>query len=366
MTRTGRHDNLRCGFTTGACAAAAARAAMTSLVNQAAVKTITITLPNGDHPSFEVEYCTFNSAHSKCCVVKDAGDDPDITNGAEICAEVSWSGVPGIRIEGGTGVGKVTKPGLEIPVGNAAINPVPLKMIAAEIAEVTRNYAGRRGIKAVISVPKGVDLAKRTLNSRLGIVGGVSILGTTGIVIPYSVNAYKACISQSLDVAVACGCDRIVLTTGRRSEKFAQQEMKLGEECYILAGDFIGFSLKECVLKSISQVIIWGMPGKVSKLAAGALYTNVSHSAIDTTFLIQVARKCGVPEKLLDELTGTVSANHFLQEIPAEHAGCFTGTLCSLAATRCSESVGGILDVECMMADFDGRVLGRGSSNANK
>ena len=192
----------------------------------------------------------------------------------------------------------------------------------------------------MISVPKGVELARRTLNRRLGIVGGISILGTTGIVIPYSVNAYKACISQSLDVAAACGCDRIVLTTGRRSEKFAQQQLKLAEECYVLSGDFIRFSLKECALKSISQVIIWGMPGKISKLAAGALYTNVSHSAIDMSFLMQVARTCGVPEKLLGELTDTVSANHFLQQLPPNQAGCFANALCSLAAGKCRENAG--------------------------
>jgi cobalt-precorrin-5B (C1)-methyltransferase len=361
MTGSGKHGNLRYGFTTGACATAAARAAMDSLINQTTVKTVVISLPNGERPSFDIERCAFDSTHSECCVIKDAGDDPDITNGAEICADVSWSRVPGIQIEGGTGVGKVTKPGLEIAVGHSAINPVPLQMIAAEIMETAGKHAEERGVKAVISVPKGVELARRTLNSRLGILGGISILGTTGIVIPYSVNAYKACISQSLDVAAACGCDRIVLTTGRRSEKFAQQELKLAEECYVLAGDFIGFSLKECALKSISHVIVWGMPGKISKLATGAMYTNVSQSATDTGFLAQVARKCGVPEKLLAGLRDTVSANHFLQELPREYAGCFAGALCSLAAVKCSESVAGILEVECIMADFDGSILGRSS-----
>jgi cobalt-precorrin-5B (C1)-methyltransferase len=334
---------------------------MISLIDQTKVKAVTISLPDGQHPSFDVERCVFDWMHSECCVVKDAGDDPDITNGAEICAAVSWSGIPGIQIEGGPGVGRVTKPGLEIAPGNPAINPVPLRMIAAEIGEASGKRAGERGVRAVISVPKGVEMAKRTLNSRLGIIGGISILGTTGIVIPYSINAYKACISQSLDVAAACGCDKIVLTTGRRSEKFAQQELKLADECYVLAGDFIGFSLKECAAKSMSHVVVWGMPAKISKLAAGALYTNVSHSVIDTSFLAQVARTCGVPEELLRELTDTVSANHFLQRIPGEQAGCFADTLCSLAAAKCSASAGGLAEVKCIMADFDGHVLGRGS-----
>ena len=354
-----KRDDLRHGYTTGACAAAAARAAMMALIRQEEIKLVTIRLPNGEHTGFNIHRCIFNRQNAECCVIKDAGDDPDITNGAEICAAVSWMGKPGVHIEGGPGVGTITRPGLEVTVGLAAINPVPHRMIITEVKDAAAGRLTRRGIKVTISVPAGMELAKRTLNGRLGIVGGISILGTTGIVIPYSVNAYKSCISQALDVAAACGCREAVLTTGRRSEKFAQQNLALPGECYVLAGDYIGFSLKECARRPLKKAVIWGMPGKISKLAAGSLYTNISESAIDTRLLLDVARECGEPDRLLSSLSDTGSANQFLQAMPPQYVNCFAERLCSLAAAKCRESVGGALEIECIMADYEGNILGR-------
>lgn len=253
----------------------------------------------------------------------------------------------------------VTKPGLEIPVGSPAINPVPGQMITDAVSSVAGDNLANKGVNVIISIPGGTELAKRTLNPRLGIVGGISILGTTGIVIPYSVDAYTACISQGLDVAVACGCREAVLTTGRRSEKFAQRELALPDECFIQAGDFIGYSLKECVRRPLAKVTIWGMPGKISKLAAGNLFTNVSDSRVNIGFLIQAATDCGVPDEALQVLSGSVSANHFRQVIPANNVQRFDEYLCLLAARQCRESIDGRLEVECVMSDYDGHILGR-------
>jgi cobalt-precorrin-5B (C1)-methyltransferase len=258
-------------------------------------------------------------------------------------------------VEGGEGVGRVTKPGLEIPVGQAAINPVPLKMIEDSVREVT----GNRGIGVVISVTGGEELAKRTLNSRLGITGGISVLGTTGIVIPYSVDAYQASISKALDIAVACGCRRTVLSTGRRSEKYAQKEFDLPEESFVQAGDFIGYSLEECARRAFDEAIVWGMTGKISKLADGHLYTNISDSQINIDFLVDIAAGCGVPEERLAPLRPAVTANQLRRLLPPEYVRIFSDTLCRLASERCREHIGGRCRISCIMSDYDGTVLGR-------
>jgi cobalt-precorrin-5B (C1)-methyltransferase len=350
----------RSGYTTGACAAAAAGAAVQALKNQIEVSHIEIRLPDGAPVIFAVRQCSFDSTRAECSVIKDAGDDPDITNGAEIKASVAWSRQPGIRILGGAGVGTVTKPGLEVAVGSPAINPVPQKMITAAAELAAGDELSSCGMDIIISVADGERLAKKTLNSRLGIVGGISILGTTGIVIPYSKDAYTACISQSLDVAEACGCSQVVLTTGRRSEKFAQSTLKLSEECYIQAGDYIGYSLQECAKRKYVKVTIWGMIGKISKLAAGNLYTNISDSLVDINWLAEIARKSSGPDCPLPEGQDITSANHYLHSIPQECRHGLVIELCRLASQKCRESVNGGFEVECIMSDFEGNILGRG------
>jgi len=359
MPKREKGKTLRSGYTTGACAAAAAQAATIALLKQEVVSQVRVDLPDNKQASFKVSRCVFDGNQASCSVIKDAGDDPDVTHGAEIQATVSWKDKPGITITGGEGVGMITKPGLELPVGMPAINPVPRQMIENSIMKVARNKLDGRGIEVTIAVLGGEKLAGKTLNPRLGIVEGISILGTTGIVIPYSVNAYKACISQALDVAVACGCDQVVLTTGRRSEKFAQNELKLSEECFVQAGDFIGYSLEECTRRRLARVIVWGMTGKISKLAAGHLYTNVSDSRVDIGFLTEVVAGCGVPDETLNDLKAAVTANHFRKMLPPEHTRKFCDKLCQLAAGRCRDRAGKKLEVECIMSSYDGTMLGR-------
>tara|TARA_B100000315_G_scaffold247880_1_gene277176 strand:- start:182 stop:1282 length:1101 start_codon:yes stop_codon:yes gene_type:complete len=360
-----RHKDqpLRSGYTTGACAAAAAKAATVALLYQKIVGQVEINLPdNSNNASFKIEKCVFSDIQASCSVIKDAGDDPDVTNGAEIRASVSWKDRPGISIDGGEGVGMVTKPGLEIPVGMSAINPVPRQMITDSVEKATEDRLNDKGIKVTISVSRGEELAQKTLNPRLGIIGGISILGTTGIVIPYSVNAYTACIAQALDVAAACGCKEVVLTTGRRSEKFAQNELALAEECFIQAGDFMDYSLKKCAGKQLAKATIWGMIGKISKLAVGHLYTNTSHSKVDISFLVKVAASCGVSEEMVKVLQESVTANHFRKMLPAEYTECFSNKLCLLAARKCREHTKGKLEIGCIMSDYEGVILGRGNA----
>ncbi|OGO24981.1 MAG: hypothetical protein A2144_10310 [Chloroflexi bacterium RBG_16_50_9] len=350
---------LRTGFTTGACAAAAARAAAISLIKQEAVMRTEIDLPGDGSAGFAIERCVFDGSQASCTVIKDAGDDPDATHGVEIQATVCWQDEPGITIFGGKGVGVVTKPGLEMPPGTAAINPVPRQMIERSVKEILQNRPATKGVEVTISVNGGEKLAEKTLNPRLGIVGGISILGTTGIIIPYSVNAYKATIARALDIAIACGCRQVVLTTGRRSEKFAQNGMALPEECFVQVGDFVGYSLEQCVDKKISRVTIWGMTGKISKLAAGHLYTNISDSQVDIGFLVGVAADCGLPEEKINDLKEAVTANHLRRILPEQYIKKFCDKLCQLAAVKCYEKTEGKLEIDCIMSDYHGAMLGR-------
>ena len=351
--------SLRKGYTTGACAAAAAKAAASALLTQMPVSDITITLPAGQPVLFGISQCDFDTDRACCTVIKDAGDDPDITDGIEIRATAAWMVKPGIKVVGGQGIGRVTKPGLDIAVGGPAINLVPEKMIRQSVEEIMKGRLTSRGIELTIAAPRGEELAKKTLNSRLGIIGGISIIGTSGIVIPYSTKAYTACISKSLDVALACGCETIVLSTGRRSEKYAQREWWLPEESFILAGDHIGYSLKNIARKGFSKVIIWGMIGKMSKLAAGNLYTNVSDSSVDIELMTDVARECNLPEHVIGILGRSVTANHFRKLLPAEYVNVFCDRLSLVAAGKCSAAIAGKVMVECITTDPEGTILGR-------
>ena len=343
---------LRTGYTTGACAAAAAKAAALALTLGRSVEEVELTLPAGVRARFRIHHQFFNEDEAFCSVVKDAGDDPDVTNGAEICARVKRKEGTGITIRGGEGVGKVTKPGLEVPVGEAAINPVPRRMIAQAVEEVLGHGAGA---EVEISVPEGKKLAEKTLNPRLGIAGGISILGTTGIVIPYSRDAYKACISLGLNVALACGHREVILTTGRRSERFAREKLRLPEECFVQMGDFVGYALKECARKGFERAIIWGMIGKLSKLAKGIFYTHSSASGVDLNFLAEVAKECGVKNA---KLRDAVTAHHFLRLLGDEREKVCS-RICLLAARKAREYAGGSLKIEVIMSDNDGNILGR-------
>lgn len=353
---------LRSGYTTGSCAAAAAKAATIALRTQNAVSSVQITLPLGQTAAFEIVKCSIEADRASCSVIKDAGDDPDATDGAEIGATVEWSGEKGdVLIHGGKGVGVVTKPGLELPIGSPAINPVPRQMITYSVREALGDDEGR-GIKVTVYVPRGEQLAKKTLNSRLGIIGGISILGTTGIVTPFSTGAYKACIVQGIDVALANGCDHLVLTTGRRSERFAQKLLDLPEEAFVQVADYIGFAVEQCKEKGVRRITLSGMVGKLSKIAAGNLQTHVDNSRMDHRFLAQVAEEAGLPAAVVASIRTGNTARQFA-EIVMEHGDkSIFSSLCAIAAYRLSQLADGAVEVGCIMTDFDGEVLGRASS----
>lgn len=275
MTKT----KLRSGFTTGASAAAAVKGALRLLVDGKAPETVRIPFLSEGHADIAVYRCEKVDEHkARCSVIKDAGDDPDVTHQAEIGAVVTVNtGEPGITIRGGKGVGRVTKPGLGLDIGGPAINPGPVKMIHAAVEDVLGDT--KQGVDIEIFVPQGEILAQKTLNSRLGIVDGISILGTTGIVRPMSHDAYIATITSALSVAASAGLTEVVFTTGRRSERFAMELLpSIFEEAFIQIGDFFKTSLEAAVEKGMNAVTFCVFFGKAVKMAQGVPHTHAAKS----------------------------------------------------------------------------------------
>ncbi|CAM3936665.1 cobalt-precorrin-5B (C(1))-methyltransferase [Alicyclobacillus pomorum] len=298
---------LRHGYTTGACATACTKGALLALIHQRLVTETTIWIPAGEWVTFQLQDVHYGPGEAQAATIKDGGDDPDATHGAKIIATVSWSNEPGVEIDGGIGVGRVTKPGLPIPVGMAAINPVPRQMIQSTVEAVLAEHNIERGVKVVISVPDGEDIAKKTLNGRLGIVGGISILGTRGIVVPFSTAAYKASIAYAMNVARELGIRTVVLTTGGRSEKYAMKLFpELPMEAFVEMGDFVGFSAKQAKRAGMNEIRFVGMMGKFSKVAQGVMMVHAKSAPVDFSFLADVARRVGVPEANLKQI---VTAN---------------------------------------------------------
>ena len=275
---------LKEGFSTGACAAAAAMAACICLKKpDKIIQTVELPFPDGVRRTMKISWTkNLSDTKARACVVKDAGDDPDITHGAEIWATVeilSHGPQNKIEIVGGKGVGRVTKPGLAVEPGQPAINPVPEKMITKAVLGVMGHDTGC--IRVTITVPDGERLAEKTLNSRLGIVGGISILGTTGIVKPISEAAWCATISVSMDVALAVGLDTICLSTGRSSEEAAMKTLCLKKEAFIPMGDYVGFSLQEAAKRPFGQVTLACQWSKLVKMAMGWDQTHVRFGPLD-------------------------------------------------------------------------------------
>lgn len=349
---------LRTGFTTGACAAAATKAACIALLKREAVDEVDIKLPGGQKASFKTSHCSFEGNSAWCSVIKDAGDDPDVTNGAEIHARVSWTEGTGITLRGGKGVGVVTRPGLGLEVGSPAINPVPRQMIMTVVKDVFGELPSTRGLEVVISVPGGEKIARRTLNPRLGIIGGISILGTTGIVIPYSLEAYNACITQALQVARAAGQSEVILTSGRQSEKYAQSRLSLPEVSYIQMGDQLPFALEECARIGFVRVQLWGMIGKLSKVAAGHLRTHYTRSSVEIGFLLGLAVNAGAGKKELEDLKTAETGRDFLEKAKGYNIPGFFTEICRMAAISCSRHVKGAFSMKCVLVDYEGEALG--------
>jgi len=377
---------LRSGFTTGACAAAAAKGAALRLFGRA-VDAVELPLPWDRSEARPVRFSLVNpeagEGWAACGVVKDAGDDPDVTHGLEIRAAVSLdplppgvrrhdhtdpacslgAGAPGtvVRIDGGEGVGRVTKPGLAVPVGQAAINPVPRRMIEAAVRAglAEAGVAEPVGLSVVIRVPRGEEVARRTLNARLGILGGLSILGTTGIVVPMSHDAWRATIDAALDVARAVGLDRVVLAHGRSSEKAAQALLAdLPEEAFVLMGDHVGYGLDAAARRGLA-VVLAGQFAKFCKVAAGEFATHVKDSRLDKALIARLLAEAGFPPDRAEAARSANTAREVFERLTAEGDRGVFRVLTQRVARRAWERLGGRAPVEAVLFGYDKSVLAR-------
>jgi cobalt-precorrin-5B (C1)-methyltransferase len=351
---------LRRGWTTGACAAAAARAAFAALLTGEFPDPVTIRLPRGQRPSFPLALAELNGARARAGVVKDAGDDPDVTHGATIVAEVAW-GAPGsgIGFAAGEGVGIVTRPGLQLGVGEPAINPGPRTMIREMLGDLAEaNGAPPPDVTVTIAVPGGERLAEKTMNARLGIVGGLSILGTTGIVVPYSCASWIHSIQRGIDVARAAGLNHIAAATGTVSERAVQRLYALPDHALIDMGDFAGGTLKYLRRRPVPRLTLAGGFAKMAKLAAGQLDLHSSKSQVDLARLYEILVSAGADDDTLAAARSAGTASAAL-----DVAGRWRATLADNVARRARSvalaTLSGATAVEVAIVDRGGNFLAR-------
>jgi cobalt-precorrin-5B (C1)-methyltransferase len=359
--------SLRPGWTTGTCSAAAAKAAAAALVSGRPQQRVEVGLPGtGRRVSFPVARCELGDAWAEAVVVKDAGDDPDVTHGAHLTARVALQAEPGVHLEGGEGVGTVTRPGLGLEVGGPAVNPVPRRQITAAVGEVID--LSRRGARVVISVPGGERMARRTTNPRLGIVGGISILGTTGIVRPFSTAAWRASVEQAIDVIAALHLDTVVLSTGGRTEQAAMRLYPgLDEVCFVEVGDFTGHALKRAVARGLGRCAFVGMAGKLAKLGAGVMMTHWTRSRVDPDVLACLTAEAGGDPELVAAVGRANTARHAYELWSAAGLTAPCDLLCDRVAANLARFIGGQLAIDVVMVDFESLApVGRARRTAGK
>ena len=304
---------LRRGWTTGACATAATKSALAALFGADFLDPVDITLPGGQTPAFALAREARGDGWAEAGIIKDAGDDPDVTHGATVLARV-MRGAPGsgVSFHAGPGVGTITKPGLPLPPGEPAINPAPREMMAKVVAEACARHGVAPDIAITVSIPDGEAIAQKTWNPRLGIVGGLSVLGTTGIVIPYSCSAWIHSIQRGIDVARAIGLDHVVGATGDRSERAARAELGLPDEAFLDMGDFVGGMLKYLKTHPVAHVTIAGGFAKLTKLAQGAMDLHSARSTVDMAALAEVVTALGGSADLANRCANANTAREVL------------------------------------------------------
>jgi cobalt-precorrin-5B (C1)-methyltransferase len=345
---------LRTGFSTGACAAAAAKAAVAAL-GGTLVRAVTIGFPSGERHEFAVHSLRRQGGTATAVVVKDAGDDPDVTHGAHLTVTASWRIDNEVVLHRGEGVGVVTLPGLGLPVGEPAINPVPRQMIADAVYEAS----GGRGADVTISVPGGERMARKTTNRRLGIEGGISILGTTGLVRPFSTASWRASVEQAVAVMAAQNVSTLVLATGGRTERGAMALLPhLPEVAFVEVGDFTGAALRRAVEHGLAEVVFVGMIGKLTKLATGVLMTHYTRSKVDTGLLAEITTAHGGRPEDVEEIRGAPTARRAYEiwEAGGLLRACGDDVCARVADTlrRFTAEVGAALCAKVAMVDFTG------------
>ncbi len=400
---------LRCGFSTGTAATAAAVAALRSLAGEAPSGSVAVRLPAGIYLAVPVAGSACEGGIGRATVIKDGGDDPDITNGAEIRAQVrivrkgaqSWPGgigARGIFLRAGRGVGRVTKPGLPVPAGEPAVNPVPRRMLAENLhrellhlvrAGVRFVPAGNGGrgegdglavfvpfemsgcetdafpgvlsdtfIEVRIEVPRGEELARHTLNPRLGVVGGISILGTTGIVKPFSHEAYEETIQAALSVAASNGCGMVILSTGGKSERYARAIFtEERPEAFVQIADFFSFAVREARQTGFKRIVHSVFFGKAVKMARGHAYTHAHSVPMDLDQLAGIAAQAGYESAFCSQVASANTARHALEILAQRRASDIIESLAREALAQSARLAGHEVDVRLLLFDYGGALL---------
>ena len=322
---------LRTGFTTGACATAAAKAALTALLSGEEQTQVCFSIPDGEVFTLPVQDCRIDKNWAQASVVKDAGDDPDVTNGCIVQVKVALSREPGVHFLQGEGVGRITLPGIGLEVGEPAVNPVPRRMITEEL---TALYDG--GLDVTVSVPGGAELAQKTFNPKLGIVDGISIIGTLGVVRPFSMEAFVEAIRREVEVAKAVGTPRLVINSGARSERFVKALYPdLPAQAFVHYGNYIGETINIAEELDFKEVTMGLMIGKAVKLAAGMLDTHSREGVMDKKFIRKMARESGCPWRVRRAIGRITLARELWTLIPTEYLESFCATVIRYCHTHC-------------------------------
>lgn len=357
-------SELRKGWTTGACAAAATKSALTALFTGEFPDPVSIILPKGEQPAFALASEKLEKNSASAGIIKDAGDDPDVTHGATIISTVR-AGAPGsgIIILAGEGVGTVTRPGLPIAPGQAAINPIPRAMITEVVTELCKAHKLPADIEITVSVPGGAKIAERTWNPRLGIVGGISILGTTGIVHPFSCSAWIHSIQRGIDVCRANGIEHVLGATGSTSESAARKIYEFSEFAILDMGDFAGGLLKYLRAHPLPKLTIAGGFAKMAKLANGSLDLHSGRSQVDMEFLAETAVKAGLNQNMKKQIQNANSALEVL-ELTLENDIDLVFPIASLARKNALVTLRNApVAVELLVISRSGELLARSGFN---
>ncbi len=348
---------MKTGHTTGACAAACSKAAVLSLLRQKKIQKVEITLPGGKTANFEINDCEYDKSSATATTIKNAGDDPDVTHGAVIGSKVSINQTGKIRFLRGKGVGEITLPGLGIKVGEPAINAVPRKMMSAAVGDLLeKSGQGNPGADITVFVPEGEKLSKKTLNSRLGIRGGISIIGTTGIVRPFSSASYVASIYQALKIASENGCERIVASSGGRSENFLKKEFpRLPGYAFIQYGNWVGKLLDAAEKNRAQDLTLATMIGKAVKLATGDMNTHSGKTAWDREAIVKIAIKAGAEKDSAALIKNLNAAGRIVEIFPIRAGEQFHLELLKQCFKHCSEKFSGSLTLA--LVGIDGEIV---------
>jgi cobalt-precorrin-5B (C1)-methyltransferase len=342
------------GYTTGSCAAAASKAAVAMLVSGEKLNSISIDTPAGVRLNLEIVDIQISDESVKCAVVKDGGDDPDMTHGLKIFSQASFMEEPGIKVSAGEGIGRVTLPGLKVAVGKPAINPVPMKMIFKEVGEVIPKG---RGVEVLLSVPGGEETALKTYNPKLGIIGGISILGTTGIVNPMSEDAWKESLALELNVMAARGLKKAVYIFGNYGEDFAVDKLGIKPEYLIKVSNFMGFMLDKAVENGFEEILIVGHLGKLVKVAAGIFHTHSRVADARMEILAAYAALEGAEHNILSsiyECKTTEAALSIIRENGLE--GTFSRIVANVSK-RCSDYTFNKIKIGAILFNSDNELL---------